>query len=145
MIVLLLLLGFLFGSEPFTEWWKTAKEVCITGVYKNYDGSLREIKPFCCEVHRVEVKEVMGYFRNKFGIKEGLKVVASCRGAFFGVISYDGEDYAVSGKKGITKETPTGILEVINDREIRFKVCRGGADFTGCLSGVFAEGRIFKP
>ncbi|WP_461831262.1 hypothetical protein [Aquifex sp.] len=145
MIIFFLLFSFLFSVEPFVEWWKNAKDICITGVYKNYDGSLRKIKPFCCKVHRIEVREIRGYFRKRFGIKEGLKVIASCNGAFFGVISYDGGAYAVNGNKGITKETPTGILEVVNEREISFKVCRGGADFSGCLSGVFAEGKIIKP
>lgn len=144
-ILALFILAFeVFALEEFTLWWKNAKEVCIVGKYKNFDGTLRDIKPFCCKVHRIEVNPIKGYFREKFYVKEGVRVIASCNGAFYGVLSYDGALYAVSGKKGITKETPPGVLSVENQNTLHFVVCRSGADFDGFLSEVFAEGYVIK-
>ncbi|RUM32064.1 MAG: hypothetical protein DSY32_00530, partial [Aquifex sp.] len=62
-LILLLLTSFVFALEPLSEWWSKAKEVCLYGKYKNYDGTLRDIKPFCCKVERVEAKPIKGYFR----------------------------------------------------------------------------------
>jgi len=143
-ILALLVAGLCFALEEFTLWWKRANTVCVYGKYKNYDGKLRDIKPFCCRVHRVEVQPVGGYFRERFGVKEGVRVVASCSGAFYGVISYDGALYAVRGKVGITKETPAGVLEVVDDKSLHFVVCRSGASFEGCFGEVFAEGYVVK-
>ncbi|AAC07742.1 putative protein [Aquifex aeolicus VF5] len=142
--LLLLLLSFTFALEPLSEWWSKAKEVCLYGKYKNYDGTLRDIKPFCCKVERVEVEPIKGLLKGKFGLKESLKVIASCNGAFYGVMSYDGTILAVGGKKGIVKETPSGVMEVEDEKTIHFVVCRSGASLEGCYGEVFAEGYIIK-
>jgi len=143
-VIFLFLVSFVFALEPLSEWWSKAKEVCLYGKYKNYDGTLRDIKPFCCKVERIKVKPIKGFFRERFGVKESLTVVASCNGAFYGIMSYDGATLAVSGKKGLVKETPPGVMEVEDDKTIHFVVCRSGADLKGCLGEVFAEGYIVK-
>jgi len=76
--------------------------------------------------------------------KEGVGVIASCNGAFFGVLSYDRAFDAVSGKKGITKETPPGVLSIEDRNTLHFVMCRSEANFEGCLSEVFAEGYVIK-
>ena len=92
----------------------------------------------------MELKEAPAFLKRK-GIKESIVVVASCNGSFFGVINYDGEIYAVNGNVGISKDTPIGVIKVINKKEAYFEVCRGSADFgKGCLSDSFGKGVIIK-
>ena len=144
LLTVLSLVIFSFGVEPFTEWWKTASSVCLIGSFKDFTGKERKLKPFCCKVHRVEVKEVPSFFKEK-GIKESIVVVASCRGSFFGIINYDGGIYAVSGNTGISKSTPIGVIRVLNEKEASFEVCQGSADFKkGCLSDPLGRGYIIK-
>ena len=144
-LLTLLVLGALcFGLEPFTQWWKGASEVCFAGTYKDFSGRERELKPFCCIVHRVEVRESPPFLKKK-GIKESIVVVASCRGSFFGIINYDGGTYAVNGSVGISKSTPIGVIKILNEKEAYFEVCQGSADFKrGCLSGAIGRGYIVK-
>ncbi len=139
-----LLISVCFGVQPFTAWWERSSEVCITGSFKDFSGRVRKIKPFCCKVHRVEIKNTPKFLKVK-GIKESIVVVASCRGSFFGIINYDGGIYAVNGKVGISKDTPIGVIRVLNDKRAYFEVCQGSADFTrGCLSEPLGKGYIIR-
>ncbi len=143
-LITLLIFSLSFAYEGFTEWWKNSKYFCVYGEYEDFSGKLRKIKPFCCIVHRVDVRKLKGYMVKKFGAKEGITVVASCRGFFQGVINYDGNSFTVSGNSAITKDTPVGVLNVINERRIYFEVCRGSASFNGCLDKPFGRGHIVK-
>lgn len=144
LLMFLILITFGFGVEPFTAWWKKTKGVCISGTYRDFSGKEREIKPFCCVIHRVEVKNTPNFLKEK-GIKESVIVVASCRGSFFGIINYDGGTYAVNGKIGISKSTPIGVIKILDDKKAYFEVCQGSADFKrGCLSKPFGKGYIVK-
>ncbi len=144
---LLTLLGFItfgFSVEPFTEWWQKASEVCFTGTFRDFTGKERKLRPFCCKVHRVELKDTPIFLKKK-GIKESIVVVASCNGSFFGVINYDGGTYAVNGNVGISKDTPIGVIKILNEKEAYFEVCQGSADFMkGCLSETVGKGYIVK-
>ena len=144
LLTFLSFITFGFSVEPFTEWWKEASEICFVGTYKDFSRKEREIKPFCCIVHRVELKETPAFLKRK-GIKESIVVVASCKGSFFGIINYDGGTYAVNGSVGISKSTPIGVIRILNEKEAYFEVCQGSADFVkGCLSGAIGRGYIVK-
>ncbi len=133
-----------FAAEPFVEWWNKAKEVCIWGNFRDFSKKERELKPFCCVIHRVEVRDAP-VFLKKRGIKESCVVVASCRGFLFGVINYDGGTYAVNGKTGISKSTPIGVIRILNERIAIFEICQGSVDFEkGCLSEIIGQGYIIK-
>ncbi|WP_461830040.1 hypothetical protein [Aquifex sp.] len=145
LLTFLMLITFGFGVEAFTQWWKEASKVCLAGTYKDFSGKDRELKPFCCVIHRVEVKQSPPFLKKK-GIKESIVVVASCRGSFFGIINYDGGTYAVNGNVGISKNTPIGVIKILNEKEAHFEVCQGSADFErGCLSEPIGRGYIVKP
>lgn len=144
LLTLLGITAFSFSVEPFTEWWQKASEVCFAGTYIDFTGKERKLKPFCCKIHRVELKETSAFLKKK-GIKESVIVVASCNGSFPGVINYDGGTYAVSGKAGISKNTPIGVIKILNEKEAYFEVCQGSADFEkGCLSGAVGKGYAVK-
>ena len=143
-LTLFTLLSISFSLEPFTRWWMEAKRVCLNGTFEDFSGKERKLKPFCCKIHRVEIKKSSEFLKRK-GIKESVVVVASCGGSFFGIINYDGGIYAVNGNVGISKDTPIGVIKIINEEEARFEVCRGSADFNkGCLSGIVGRGILKK-